>query len=121
VRYKTKQARSAVLRQIRFLVNPRKNKRREKCLQLTAYSSGINVLRDYVMIDNQPQYPTKNCQKGRIVINFFLPLCLGNTARHLRRYCSIHPLEELNDTRRDRVKGGPREYTHIHMGIHEGI
>jgi hypothetical protein len=68
----------------------RKNKNGErKQLQPTAYGSGINIVRDYVTISNHPQYPTKNCQKGRIEINFFLPLCLGNTARHLRQL--LHP------------------------------
>jgi hypothetical protein len=44
----------------------------------------------------------KNCQKEE-EINFVKPLCLGNTARHLEL---LHPsAEELNDTRRDRVKG----------------
>jgi hypothetical protein len=46
-------------------------------------------------------------------------LCPGNTARHLQL---LHPsAEELNNTRRDRVKGCPREYTHIHTGVHEDI
>jgi hypothetical protein len=29
--------------------------------------------------------------------------------------------EKLESTRRDRKKGGPREYTHTHMGVHEDI
>jgi hypothetical protein len=34
----------------------------------------------------------------------------------------LHPsAEELSYTRRDRDKGCPREYTHIHMGVHEDI
>jgi hypothetical protein len=32
--------------------------------------------------------PTKNCQKGRIEMDSVLPLCLGNTARHLQL---LHP------------------------------
>jgi hypothetical protein len=43
---------------------------------------------------------------------------MGNTAMHLKL---LHPsAEESNDTRRDRVKGCPREYTHIHMDEWEG-
>ncbi len=46
---------------------------------------------------------TKNYQKGRIEFNFFLPLGMGNTTRHLQL---LHPSdEELNHPRRDRVKG----------------
>jgi hypothetical protein len=44
---------------------------------------------------------------------FFLPLSLGNTARHL----SIP--WRVEHTRQDREKGGPREYTHTHMGVHK--
>ncbi len=51
-------------------------------------------------------------------MNFVLPLCLGNTARHPQL---LHPSAgELNYTRRDRVKGSPREYTHIHNGHTRG-
>jgi hypothetical protein len=63
-------------------------------------SSRINVVctNDRFII-----HPTKKCQKGKIGINFVLPLCLGNTARHLRQL--LHPsVEEFNYTRQDRVK-----------------
>ncbi len=42
---------------------------------------------------------------------FFLPLCMGNTARH------IHPQNKLSTPGRIQEKGGPRENTHTHMGI----
>jgi hypothetical protein len=52
-------------------------------------------------------------------INCVLPLCLGKAVRRLQL---LHPsAEELSYTRRDRDKGCPREYTHIHMGVHEDI
>jgi hypothetical protein len=89
----------AVVRQMRFLVlRKNKSQRENSCSQPP--SSRINVVctNDRFIIN-----PTKKCQKGKIGINFVLPLCLGNTARHLRQL--LHPsVEEFNYTRQDRVK-----------------
>jgi hypothetical protein len=86
----------AVVRQISWVESEKINKNGErKQLQSTVYRSGKHVLHDYVTIHNQR--PPKILKKGRTEINFVLPLCLGNTARHLQL---LHPsAEELNDTR----------------------
>jgi hypothetical protein len=34
--------------------------------------------------------------------------------------CSIHPLKSRKN-QAEEEKGYPREYTHIHMGVHENI
>ncbi len=108
---------------MRFLVNhyweKTKTKRANGCRLAVKQppSSGINVLRDYVTIYNQ-RHEKLSKRKNR---DQFFPtfICLGNTARQLQL---LHPsAEEFIYTGRDRNRGCPREYTHIHMGIHEDI
>jgi hypothetical protein len=49
---------------------------------------------------------------------FFLPLSLGMTARHPQ---VLHPSAVKLKSPGRIGKRGHREYTHIHMGIHEDI
>jgi hypothetical protein len=50
-----------------------------------------------------------NTSKGKIETKFFLPLSLGNTARHPQE---LHPRKSIIH----QVNGSPREYTHTRMG-----
>jgi hypothetical protein len=92
----------------------RKNGERKQYIQTP--SSGINKTPWLWFIINT----TQNCQKGKIEINFVLPLCLGNAVRHPQL---LHPsTEKLNPIyQAEEEKGYPRQYTHIHMGVHENI
>jgi hypothetical protein len=49
-------------------------------------------------------------------MKFVLPLSLGNTARHPQ---VLHPQKSWIHQEGTWVNGSPREYTHIHMGVHE--
>jgi hypothetical protein len=77
-------------------------------------SSGINVFRDYISVYNQRH---QKWSKRKTRDQFCPTFMLGNTIRSARHVQFLHPsAEELNDTRSDRVKGCPREYTHISHG-----
>ncbi len=56
--------------------------------------------------------------KGKNKDVFLLPLSLGNTARHPSTGA---PSVESGIQQAGQEKGGPREYTHTHMGVHLDI
>jgi hypothetical protein len=73
VRFKTKQAWSAVVQQMSYLMNPNwektKTERENSCSQPS--SSGINILRDYVTIYNQPHHKLwKRKNRGQLCPTF---------------------------------------------------